>query len=58
MHKININDNYIRTDLLYEQKNIKNTNSETYYSGEWVNLRARITELERLKSIFEKVLNA
>lgn len=31
MHKININDNYIRTDLLYEQKNIKNTNSETYY---------------------------
>lgn len=32
---------------------------ETYYdSGEWVNLRARINELERLKSIFEKVLNA
>lgn len=28
------------------------------YSGEWINLRARINELERLKSIFEKVLNA
>ena len=28
------------------------------YCGEWVNLRARISELERLKSIFEKVLNA
>lgn len=28
------------------------------YSDEWVNLRTRIDELERLKSIFEKVLNA
>lgn len=31
---------------------------ETYYSGFWVNLRTRINELERLKNIFEKVLNA
>ena len=29
-----------------------------YYGGEWVNLRTRIDELERLKSIFEKVFNA
>ena len=31
MHKINLNDNYIRTDLLYEQKNTKNEGSLTSY---------------------------
>lgn len=33
-------------------------NDTDVYGGEWVNLRTRINELERLKSIFEKVLNA
>lgn len=31
MHKINLNDNYIRTDLLYEQKKEKSDGNLTYY---------------------------
>ena len=33
MHKINLDDNLIRTDLLYEQKSNKKDYDESYYNG-------------------------